>query len=121
MTETKKPDIDPKKPFAKGLAPFVEAGIGDVLSGRVLLKAVMLEDYAEHITVVTKHAKEAIVHEVIAVAHDVPDEVKAHLQPGDFVLHISAAADTLDYQRNGPYVLVPHTHCIFRVPRAAVL
>lgn len=118
---SKQQRIDPRV-FKVGLRALIEQGKGKAMSERVLLKAIMLHDYADAgIAIVGGDAKEAVCHEVVDVAADVPAEVRERLHPGACVLHISAAADAVEWwTKECPYVLVHYKDIIWSVTPAEV-
>lgn len=102
--------------YRHGLEPLCEAGRLRPRSGRVLVRAILSSDLvdATGLIVGARHAvdaKQAIAHEVVEVAPDIP--ATAGLAKGMHCLHISATADPVDWsEKSCRFWLVHHEDII---------
>lgn len=125
-TKTVTAPIDPAAPFKHGLAPLAAARLGRPVGERVLLRTVMLSDFAvagvagagDLVTELKADSRKAICHVVEALGPQVPD---GHVVVGDYAVQISAAADVLDWQDKGcRYSLVNYRDIIWCVSPAEI-
>lgn len=87
--------------FRKGVEPY--ADLFQPVNRRLLLRAVLATDGSSVIAGPNQDARKAVCHEIMSSAHDC-EQVWAE---GEYVVHISAAGDALDYDDIASrYVLV---------------
>lgn len=110
-----------KKQYPKNLVAAMKRGVEPPMNGRVLLRAVTMQEiHGERTGLVLREGdlREVAYHEIVSVA----DDVEGKFFPGDLVLHVSAAADLANHlDEDCPYILVPAKHILFAVDREEAL